>query len=126
MSSITATGIATGLATHTAAGTSSAGFTRLRMTTRGRRVLIALIVLPLVIAAFFAALNGGQAGASNESVSDSSTYITVGSGESLWQIAERVAPSADPRDVVDALVSYNHLEGDIQAGQRVAIPAQYK
>ncbi len=118
MSSITATGIATGLPT--------ARSTRLRMTTRGRRVLIALIVLPLVIAAFFAALNGGQAGASNTAVSDSSTYITVHSGESLWQIAERVAPSADPRDVVDALVSYNHLSGDIQAGQRLAIPAEYK
>ena len=122
MSSITANGFTAGISTRM----STAGGTRLRMTTRGRRVLIALIVLPLVIAAFFAALNGGQAGASNTAVSDSSTYITVHSGESLWQIAERVAPSADPRDVVDALVSYNHLSGDIQAGQRLAIPAEYK
>ena len=99
--------------------------TRMRLTTRGRRVVVALIVIPIIIAAFFAALNGGQAGASDVAVADHSVYITVGAGESLWQIAERVAPNADPRDVVIEITNYNHLEGDIQAGQRIAIPAQY-
>ena len=99
--------------------------TRMRLTTRGRRVVVALIVIPIIIAAFFAALNGGTAGAADVAVADTSVYITVGSGESLWQIAERIAPTADPRDVVDALSSYNHLDGELQAGQRIAIPAQY-
>jgi hypothetical protein len=100
--------------------------TRTRLTTRGRRVVTALIVLPIIIAAFIAALNGGQAGASDVSVADHSVYITVGAGESLWQVAERVAPHSDPRDVVIELTNYNHLAGDLQAGQRLAIPAQYK
>lgn len=99
--------------------------TRMRLTTRGRRVVVALIVIPIIIAAFFAALNGGTAGASDVAVADTSAYVTVGSGESLWQIAERIAPNADPRDVVDAISSYNHLDGELQAGQRIAIPAQY-
>jgi hypothetical protein len=97
----------------------------MRLTTRGRRVVVALIVIPIIIVAFFAALNGGQAGASDVAVSDHSVYLTVGSGESLWQIAERVAPNSDPRDVVIEISNYNHLEGEIQAGQRLAIPAQY-
>jgi hypothetical protein len=99
--------------------------TRMRLTTRGRRVVVALIVIPIIIAAFIAALNGGQAGAADVTVADTSVYITVGSGESLWQIAQRIAPKADPRDVVDAITSYNHLDGELQAGERIAIPAQY-
>lgn len=99
--------------------------TRTRLTTRGRRVVVALIVLPIIITAFFAALSGTAAGASDVAVSDSSVYVTVGSGESLWQIAERIAPQSDPRDVIVEITNYNHLEGEIQAGQRIAIPAQY-
>jgi hypothetical protein len=105
--------------------TSAHTTTHMRLTVRGRRVVVALIVIPIIIAAFFAALNGGTAGAADVAVADTSVYVTVGSGESLWQIAERIAPSADPRDVVDAISSYNHLDGDLQAGQRIAIPAQY-
>ena len=30
-----------------------------------------------------------------------STYVTVAPGDSLWSIAETIAPHADPRDVVD-------------------------
>lgn len=99
--------------------------TRLRLTARGRRVLIALIAVPIIIGAFFAIMNGGGAGASDSRVADTSTYVTVHAGESLWQIAERIAPQADPRDVVDALTSYNHIDGAVQAGERIAIPSQY-
>ena len=98
--------------------------TRLRLTKRGRRVLIALVVIPIIVAAFFASLNGGGADATNTAVSDSSVYVTVHFGESLWQIAERVAPNADPRDVVADIQSYNHIT-DIEPGQRIAIPSQY-
>lgn len=100
--------------------------TRLRLTKRGRRVLIALIVLPLIIAGFFAALNGGGAGATNTAVKDASIYVTVHQGQSLWQIAESIAPTKDPRDVIVDLTNYNHIAGEVQAGQRIAIPAQYQ
>jgi hypothetical protein len=50
----------------------------------------------------------------------------VSTGDSLWSIAEDVAPSADPRDVVDAIVRLNGLEGvTIESGQRIAIPMEY-
>ena len=99
--------------------------TRLRLTRRGRRVLAALVALPIVVAAFTFALNGGGAIATAETAPDSFTYVTVQAGESLWQLAQTLAPAADPRDVIAEIVSLNQISGDIQPGQRLAIPATY-
>ena len=46
-------------------------------------------------------------------------------GQSLWQIAEAVAPEADPRDVVAEIELLNGIAGAIQPGERLAIPAHY-
>src|SRR4051812_48709998 len=102
--------------------------TRLRLTLRGRRLLVSLAALPAVIALGLAIVSGGAALASRDDGAASGSYSTVvvSSGESLWSIAEEVAPSADPRDVVDAIMKLNALDGvTIAAGQRLAIPAQY-
>lgn len=102
--------------------------TRLRLTVRGRRVLASLAALPAVIAVSIAVVSGGAALASRDAgaPADSFTTITVTSGESLWSIAESVAPQADPRDVVDAIVRLNALDGvGVQVGQSLAIPAEY-
>jgi LysM repeat protein len=105
-------------------GSFAAATPRLRMTARGRRVLMALIVVPLLVVVAFLALNGGRATASNEAVTP--TYVSVQQGESLWQLAEQVAPKADPRDVIADIVSLNGLaSSDVVAGQRLAIPSQY-
>jgi len=102
--------------------------TRLRLTTRGRRILAGLAALPAVIALSIAVVSGGSALASRDAnaPSGSFTTLTVTAGESLWSIAEQVAPGADPRDVVDAIVRLNALEGvTVSAGQRLSIPAEY-
>jgi LysM repeat protein len=104
----------------------SAPMPRLRLTKRGRRVLVFLVAFPLVAAALAFALNGGMAAATNVSGASSLQYVTVESGQSLWQLASEIAPSADPRDVISDVVHLNQLTGtDIQAGQRLAIPARY-
>lgn len=95
---------------------------RLRITKRGRRVLAALVALPIVIAAFSFALNSGGATATDSALSNDFSYVTIASGQSLWQLAAQVAPNRDPRDVVDAIVALNHLQGEIQPGQRIALP----
>jgi hypothetical protein len=52
--------------------------------------------------------------------------VTINAGESLWQVAERIAPASDPRDVVADIVSLNQLtSSSVEAGQRVAIPSAY-
>lgn len=99
---------------------------RLRLTTRGRVVFTILAALPLVFGAFFGALNGGMATASLEGSSADFQYVTVESGQSLWQLAETIAPTSDPRDVISEIVKLNQLpSADVRAGQQLAIPAAY-
>ncbi|MBF4463583.1 MULTISPECIES: LysM peptidoglycan-binding domain-containing protein [unclassified Rathayibacter] len=100
--------------------------TRLRLTRRGRVVLGALAALPIIAGAFVLGLNGGGAVASSDAVVADFPYVTVHAGESLWSLAETLAPHADPRDVVDDIVSLNQLQSAcLEPGQRLAIPAQY-
>ncbi|GAA5203695.1 LysM peptidoglycan-binding domain-containing protein [Microbacterium jejuense] len=103
--------------------------TRLRLTVRGRRVLALLAALPALVALGAAlALGGGAALASRDSGTpvDSFETVLVSAGDTLWSIAEEVAPGHDPRDVVDQIARLNALTGvSVQAGQRLAIPAQY-
>ena len=78
-------------------GTMSHGFAapRLRLTQRGRGVLTFLAATPLVIAAFVFALNGGGATASLEGSTVPFEYVTVESGQSLWQLprSSRLSPT---------------------------------
>lgn len=99
---------------------------QLRLTRRGRLVLTTLAALPLVVAAGAFALNGGVAVASNSSSSTTFEYVQVSSGQSLWQLAESIAPGADPRDVVSDLLHFNQLgSADVHPGQQLALPAKY-
>jgi hypothetical protein len=99
---------------------------RLRLTPRGRRVLLTLAATPLVIAALFFALNGGGATATLSGSTQEFTYVTVEAGQSLWQLAEQLAPNADPREVIARIVQLNQLESsDVGAGQELAIPMEY-
>ena len=99
---------------------------RLRLTRRGRAVLTTLAAIPLIVGALAFALNGGGAAASGDQARVHFQYVTVESGQSLWSIAEKVAPSADPRDVIADIVSLNQLDtAVVSPGQRLAIPTEY-
>jgi LysM repeat protein len=101
--------------------------TRLRVTTRGRRVLLVLASVPLAAGIAFGVLSGGSALASNEATSTATfETITVVPGDSLWSIASKVAPNEDPRVVIDEISDLNMLAGStLQVGDELAIPAQY-
>ena len=102
--------------------------TRLRLTLRGRRVLATLAAIPAVVAISLAMVSGGTALASRDAgtAPESFSTVTVSFGDTLWSNAETVAPQADPRDVIDAIVRLNALEGvSLEAGQSLAIPAEY-
>lgn len=102
--------------------------TRLRITARGRRVLAGLAALPVAAGVAAAILGGGVALGTAEGAPGPSDFgqVTVMSGETLWSIAERVAPGHDPRDVVAELSSLNALEGGVvQAGQQLSLPVAY-
>ncbi len=103
--------------------------TRLRLTRRGRIVFTTLAAIPLLIVVALGVLNGGQASAGDASAGEPRTTfetVTIQPGETLWQLAEETAPNADPRDFVQDVVSLNALDSSaLQAGEQIAIPAQY-
>lgn len=102
--------------------------TRLRMTTRGRRVLAFLAALPVAAIIATAVVNAGPAVATREEGVSAESFqrVTVGEGDSLWSIAQVVAPDSDPRDVVDEMMRLNSLPSSmVQAGQELAIPLEY-
>ena len=116
-----------------AIGTGTAGGTvvalrapRLRITRRGRLVLGALLAGPVAVALAISAFSGSPAQAGSTASTASFEYITVASGETLWDLAGWIAPEADPRDVVNALTELNQLGSTaVQPGQRLAIPTAY-
>jgi LysM repeat protein len=96
----------------------------LRITARGRAVLLTLLAMPLVAAALL--LGIGAAAASGSSSSTPLTKVTVVGGETLWGLAHEIAPNSDPRDVIANIMAVNQLKSaDIQPGERLSIPAQY-
>lgn len=101
--------------------------TRLRLTARGRRVLLGLAATPLAFGIGFAALSGGSALASGESASAVSfETVTVLPGDTLWSIAGEIAPEADPREVIGEITRLNMLQGGVlQVGQELSIPSEF-
>lgn len=104
--------------------------TRLRLTRRGRVVLTALAAVPVAVAALLLVIVPGNAAADVPGAGAGSgaqfEYITIAPGDSLWAIAETIAPQADPRVVVDEIVRLNAL-GDalVEAGEIIALPLGY-
>jgi hypothetical protein len=102
--------------------------TRLRLTSRGRHVFAALAAVPAVVALGVGFLSGGGALASGDAGAPRGAFdtVTVLPGDSLWTIAQDVAPDADPRDVIQEIVSLNALPSSVvDAGQSIAIPTAY-
>lgn len=93
----------------------------MRLTARGRRVLV---VLAFVVAAAVGAISGTLLGG-DVALPTSVETVTVQPGESLWSIASTVtAPGADVRVVVDQIMALNGLDDSVVAtGERLAVPA---
>jgi hypothetical protein len=103
------------------------GSPRLRITARGRAVLLTIVATPLVILALVFGINAGGAAATLDQGTDTFTYVTVESGQSLWDIAAEVAPSVDPREFAAEVASLNQLvSAELQPGQQLAIPHEYE
>jgi nucleoid-associated protein YgaU len=94
----------------------------LRLTRRGRRVVAGLsIAIGLTIAAVTVSVElGGQGGGLELA---GSATVVVQSGDTLWSLAQELAPEEDPRAVVDAIVDLNVLDGvDLVPGQVLQLP----
>ncbi|MBM7504487.1 LysM peptidoglycan-binding domain-containing protein [Agromyces aurantiacus] len=101
------------------------GRTRLRLTRRGRVVFTTLAAAPLVIGVLVGSLASGGAVAGIDDGTPPAVFDTmvVGAGDTLWGIAESIAPTADPREVIHDIMRLNGLrDAVVQPGQRLALP----
>ena len=91
-----------------------------RLTRRGRLLLL-LVLAVLLLVAFSLGRTSASAGSSRRVGPPPTTVVQP--GETLWTIARRVAPAADPRSTVQRLSDLNDLgSSPIVAGQRLVLP----
>jgi len=92
-----------------------------RLTRRGR-----IVVLLVAFAAAFGAFTvlSDPAVSTSEQHHAAAEQLVVEPGQTLWDIATRIAPDEDPRVVIDEIVDMNALEssGAIQAGMPLYVP----
>ena len=100
-----------------------------RLTRRGRRVvmsLIAVAVVSTVAAVVFAvsAFMGSSVAASTTSSHVQTTAVVVKSGQTLWHIAKQINPTGDPRDTIEQISNLNALDESVtvHAGQVLQVP----
>jgi hypothetical protein len=103
--------------------------TRVRLTRRGRVVVVALLTASMVLVAALAWLAGtARADAAGSGVPSSALYhslraVVVQPGQSLWSIAAQYEPGSDPRNVIQQIIDLNALGStSIQPGQRLWLP----
>ena len=101
----------------------------LRLTRRGRTVLACFVVTVLTAAVMLLWLTvpGGARAASHAqrpvSAYQGLTRVMVRPGQTLWSIASRAEPAADPRIVIQQIIEVNALSGTvIQPGETLWVP----
>jgi hypothetical protein len=112
-----------------AAGPARAAHRPVRLTHRGRLVLVVLLALVATAVLFAVGLVPSQAstGASLPPLSPGAAgahTLIAQPGDTLWSIAVRIAPGVDPRVTVQRVIDANHLGGvSIEAGQTLVLPS---
>jgi LysM repeat protein len=93
-----------------------------RLTSRGRAVVIGLLLNLLVVGLAAAFLAGGSAPADRPAAT---ATVVVQAGDTLWGIAKRVDPTGDPQRTVAELRELNGLQAStIEVGQQLVLPAR--
>ena len=96
---------------------------RRRPITPGTTVLLALVAAGITVWLGLVAQFGGVVGSTPAAVPDRLAVIQVQSGETLHQVAQRVAPDAPVATVVDRIRDLNRLESAaVDAGQTLIAP----
>ena len=92
---------------------------------RVRRTVAVLVLATVALLVVFvlgrASVHAAQSG--TDTTSATPVVVTVQAGDTLWTIATRIAPKADPRATIRAIRELNGLStGAVQAGQRLVLP----
>jgi nucleoid-associated protein YgaU len=87
---------------------------------------VAAVVVAAAAALWLAAATGAEAanhGVAPGAVYKSMTAVVVQPGQTLWSIALRAEPTADPRVVISQIVEFNALSSDVVVpGEHIWVP----
>lgn len=103
--------------------------TPVRLTRRGRLVMVITFALVTTAVVFALGLVPSQASTAVSGGAPSGQRVPVASvvvqpGDTLWSIATRVAPGTDPRVTVQRIIDRNALpDAAIEAGQVLVLPS---
>ncbi|MEO6712569.1 MAG: LysM domain-containing protein [Mycobacteriales bacterium] len=91
-----------------------------RLTRRGR-LLVVVVAAVLLLAVFSLGRTTSNAGTNDQAPQRT---VVIQSGETLWQLASRVAPGTDPRVTVDRILRLNELDRAdlVRTGQQLRLP----
>lgn len=88
-----------------------------------RKFFRTAVVVAIAATSIFGFVNTAAANSQTSSSAAKFEYITVSAGQTLWDLAEQVAPNTDPQDWMQDVVNLNGLTStDLKPGQRIAIP----
>lgn len=92
-----------------------------RLTRRGRLVVLAVALLAMLAVGFVVA--SGSVATDEPGTPEPTRVVLVGAGDTLWEIAADVADDGDVRAMIDRIEKLNALDsGMVVAGQRLVVP----
>jgi LysM repeat protein len=98
------------------------GRSTLRLTRRGRLVVL-LLALAVVLTVGFA-LASGSVATERPGTPEPTRVVMVGAGETLWDIAADLADDGDTRAMMDEITRLNALDSSmVSVGQELVVPA---
>lgn len=88
-----------------------------------RKFFRTAVVVAIATTSIFGFVNTAAANSQTSSSAAKFDYVTVSAGQTLWDLAEQIAPNTDPQDWMQDVVNLNGLTStDLKPGQRIAIP----
>lgn len=98
---------------------------KLQLTRKGRLVFIGIpsMILAAALLALVGLFTSPVLAGSTAPSSVDAVQVTVLQGDSLWSIAEAVAPGQDPRETIEQIQELNVIDGKtLRVGQEIFVP----
>ncbi|GAA2556207.1 transcriptional regulator of nitric oxide reductase [Neomicrococcus aestuarii] len=98
---------------------------KLQLTRKGRLVFIGIpsMTLAAALLALVGLFTSPVLAGSTAPSSVDAVQVTVLQGDSLWSIAEAVAPGQDPRETIEQIQELNVIDGKtLRVGQEIFVP----
>lgn len=122
MNATTVTSIAQAPSTRVAAAPRPAAAGQVRLTRRGRLVVLGAALLVALLVSI--ALGGGSMATEESGERPATEVVVINEGDTLWGVAASVAEDGQVRSMVHEIRELNNLDSSVVSlGQRIHVPA---